>query len=595
MKKSPSPLKIIVRTGVSLCFVLALAGCGGSADVPEPDAAVAAEPAATAVAEPTVGSARATASGPVVLRILVQPTGATVASGSGVSFAVSAAAATNGGTLRYQWRGPGGPIPGATSATYAIPAAAATESATIRLPYRPPGSITSSKVALNVINAGWAQAGGRALITSPASQQPSLALCGQPTAAWIETMSSGGSGHLPVWRFDGTAWLSLGGVLNHIFGASAAEPTLDCVDGQPVVAWTEGAGAARNVYVKRWNGLNWVIVSAPATAGNPLNQNSGSTASKPVLRVNTALPTTDPLRPTIGQLPQYSALAWIENGQVKAKFWNGADWQFYIGGSGPGGNGVTEIALTLDIEEPNLTSPPVIAMNAPVPASRRTVSASTNRGGWRAIGAAPSPLIPNGTALMLGGIGMGEDRVGRLPVTAWITGSVNYSIDSARFASADFTNGQLGLIAPTPAWSSYAPSFAVGTPKATSFDPREFRVTCGTDIVPSSRATRSAKALDSRCCVGNATTLRSAGRGSFREPPALRSMPCHCGWRLRAIRSSPVFSSLAVSTSFRSGAMRRDSNPSIGLSVSIERRIHRRSGHSSKDTEVVAISRWRSS
>ena len=151
----------------------------------------------------------------------------------------------------------------------------------------------------------------------------------------------------------------------------------------------------------------------------------------------------------------------------------------------PSGNGVTEIALTLDIEEPNLTSPPVIAMNAPAPASRRAVSASTNRGGWRAIGAAPSPLIPNGTALMLGGIGMGEDRVGRLPVTAWITGSVSYSIDSTRFASADFTNGQLGLIAPTPAWSTYAPSFAVGSPKATSFDPREFRVTCGTDIVPS--------------------------------------------------------------------------------------------------------------
>ena len=389
-------------------------------------------------------------------------------------------------TLLYQWRGPRGPIPGATSATHAIPAAATSDAGNYSVTVSDStGSIISNKVALNVINAGWAQIGGRALDSSPASQQPSLALCGQPTAAWIDTRSAGASGQLAVWRFDGAAWLMLGGILNQYYGDSAAEPTLDCVDGQPVVAWTEGAGAARNVYVKRWNGLNWVTVSAPATAGNPLNQNSGSTASKPVLRVNTALPTTDPLRPTIGQLPQYSALAWIENGQVKAKFWNGADWQFYIGGSGPGGNGVTEIALTLDIEEPNLTSPPVIAMNAPVPASRRTVSASTNRGGWRAIGAAPSPLIPNGTALMLGGVGMGEDRVGRLPVTAWITGSVSYSIDSTRFASADFTNGQLGLIAPTPTWSTYAPTFAVGSPKATSFDPREFRVTCGTDIVPS--------------------------------------------------------------------------------------------------------------
>jgi hypothetical protein len=191
------------------------------------------------------------------------------------------------------------------------------------------------------------------------------------------------------------------------------------------------------------------------------------------------------LRPTIGQLPQYSALAWIEDGQAKARFWTGSGWQFYTGGTGPGGNGVTEIALTLDIDEPNLTSPPVIAINVPSTLGRRVVSASTNRGGWREIGAAPSPLVPSGTALMLGGIGMGEDRIGRLPVTAWITGSASYTIDSTRFASADFTNGQLGLISPSPTWSTYAPNFAIGSPKATSFDPREFRVTCGTDIVPS--------------------------------------------------------------------------------------------------------------
>ena len=302
--------------------------------------------------------------------------------------------------------------------------------------------------------------------------------------AWIETLSAGGSGRLSVWRFNGTAWSALGGVLNQILGANAAEPTLDCVDGQPVVAWTEGPGAARNLYVKRWNGMpGWPCPQPGSRCRAESEQRQHGEQAGPASEQRAA--DDDPLRPTIGQLPQYSALAWIENGQVKAKFWNGADWQFYVGGTGPGGNGVTEIALTLDIEEPNLTSPPVIAMNAPGPASRRTVSASTNRGGWRAIGAAPSPLIPNGTALMLGGIGMGEDRVGRLPVTAWITGSVSYSIDSARFASADFTNGQLGLIAPTPAWSTYAPSFAVGSPKATSFDPREFRVTCGTDIVPS--------------------------------------------------------------------------------------------------------------
>ena len=497
MTNWPGLFELGARASAALGIAIALAGCGGSAENAESMDAVVSEPASTAVSEPaateatgpTTNEVRATASGPVVLRILVQPTGATVASGSGVSFSVSAAAATNGGPLRYRWNGPNGLIGSATTATLSIPAATTSDVGNYAVTVSDrTGSITSNKVALNVISAGWAQVGGRALVTSPSSQQPSLALCGQPTVAWIETLSAGGSGRLSVWRFNGTAWSALGGVLNQILGANAAEPTLDCVDGQPVVAWTEGPGAARNLYVKRWNGSAWVAVSAAGAAGVALNQNAGSTASKPVLRVNSALPTTDPMRPTIGQLPQYSALAWIEDGQVKAKRWNGSAWEFYGGGTGPGSNGVTEISLTIDnmdVDDPSTTSFPVIAMNVPAPASRRAVSASTNRGGWRSIGAAPSPLIPNGTALMLGGIGMGEDRVGRLPVTAWITGSVNYSIDSTRFPSADFTNGQLGLIAPSPAWSTYAPSFAVGSPKATSFDPREFRVTCGTDIVPS--------------------------------------------------------------------------------------------------------------
>jgi hypothetical protein len=57
-------------------------------------------------------------------------------------------------------------------------------------------------------------------------------------------------------------------------------------------------------------------------------------------------------------------------------------------------------------------------------------------------------------------------------------------MDSARFASADFMNPQLGLIAPTPTWSSYASSVADGNLKAASFDPREFRITCDGERVP---------------------------------------------------------------------------------------------------------------
>lgn len=472
---------------VAAIGIASVVGCGGGVDGSQPVSTAVAAPLDTMATDPTgnvgedspVVDVRPTASGAVVLRILVQPTGATVGLGNGVSFTVSAAAATNGGTLRYQWTGPRGQIRRATSATYSIPAATAADAGNYVVTVSDStGSIKSNKVPLSVVSGAWVQVGGRALATGAASQQPSLALCGQPTVAWISASAGRSAGRLSVSRFDGTAWTALGGALNVILGQNAAEPSVDCVDGQPVVAWTEGVGAARGLYVKRWDGRFWVAVAS----GVALNQNAGSTASMPVLRV-TDLPTTDEMRPGIGQLPQYSALAWIEDGQAKAKLWNGIGWQFYIGGSGPASNGVTEIALTLD-QESMSTFHPVIAVNVPSTLGRRAVTASTNRGGWASIGAPPSPLIPNGTPLRLGGIGMGADRIGRLPVAAWITGSASYTMDSTRFSSADFTNAQLGLIAPPPTWSIYAPGVTDGNLKATSFDPREFRITCDGDRVP---------------------------------------------------------------------------------------------------------------
>jgi hypothetical protein len=409
---------------------------------------------------------------PVGPQIFAQPQSATIGLGTGVRFSVGAKPGALGGSvLRYQWMGPGGPIPGATTAQYEIPAATAAQAGSYSVRVADAtGTRVSDVVTLTVLASGWVAVGGRAMADATAPMQPSLALCGQPTVAWISTASTG-LGRLYVSRFNGTHWENLGGgVINRSLLASAAEPALDCSDGQPVVAWAEGTGAALGLFVSRWNGTVW----QDAGSNVPLNQNIGSTARRPVLRVNDA-------RASSGGLPTHSAIAWIENGQAKVKVWSGVGWQFHVGGSGPGGNGIADLAMALDRDSPDGSSPPVVALVNPVFGGNR-VSAWTNRGGWRQVASPPSPVVPASTALRLAGIGVGADRVGRLPVAAWLTGAA--SLESARLESGDFTSQQLGLLSPAPVWTVYAPGSPLATPRNVSFDPKEFRISCGAERVP---------------------------------------------------------------------------------------------------------------
>lgn len=93
-------------------------------------------------------------------------------------------------------------------------------------------------------------------------QEPSLALdsSDQPVVTWTEAVD-GVSRDVWVKRWNGTGWTQLGGALdiNQSKETRQASIIVDQYD-RPVVAWSEqdpGDGLY-NVYVKRWNGTAWV-------------------------------------------------------------------------------------------------------------------------------------------------------------------------------------------------------------------------------------------------------------------------------------------------------------------------------------------------
>jgi len=95
---------------------------------------------------------------------------------------------------------------------------------------------------------------------------------------WGEQTSMGQKAQAFVSKYDGQIWTTLGGPLNaDTVKGSAQRISLALTSGEPVVAWSEvNLGSLRNVYVKQWNGSNWIQLPgseppdtiAPTVPGN---------------------------------------------------------------------------------------------------------------------------------------------------------------------------------------------------------------------------------------------------------------------------------------------------------------------------------------
>ena len=172
----------------------------------------------------------------------------------------------------------------------------------------------SNSLLVNVaITPGFAPVGG-VLDANPIQKAsfPSLALdsSGNPAVAWRE--SDGTSENIYVKRWNGSNWISIGnGFLDANVNRDAFDPSLKLdSSGNPVVAWSESDATSYNAYVKRWNGTAWVLV------GNGfLDVNTNRDALTPSLKLDSR---GNPV------------VAWVEldgvSNSLYAKRWNGTAW-----------------------------------------------------------------------------------------------------------------------------------------------------------------------------------------------------------------------------------------------------------------------------
>jgi hypothetical protein len=191
---------------------------------------------------------------------------------------------------------------------------------------------------------GWAVLGAPLTLASEVDPTPSLARDGNhPVVAYVEALG-GDIARLYVKRLEGTSFVTLGGgALNAGSITAASEPSLvTTTNGQPFVAWIQGNGIQQNVFVARFNGTAWESVGPP---GIPLNYVAGSTASRPSLALDAE---NQPL------------VAWLENGVVKLKRFDGAAWVAAAGGEGPAGATGDRLRLSTDLD-----GVPVLAWRQP--------------------------------------------------------------------------------------------------------------------------------------------------------------------------------------------------------------------------------------
>ncbi len=129
-----------------------------------------------------------------------------------------------------------------------------------------------------------------------------------PVVAWDE-LTTGTSGAVQVSRWDGNSWQSVGDPVSGPMASYLPSLVLDGND-LPIVSYVDFDGVNLNVQVSRWDGGAWV------TLGGPIEASAGNTnTTKPSL----AFDGSDPV------------VAWSESDgaeqHVYVRRWNGATWQ----------------------------------------------------------------------------------------------------------------------------------------------------------------------------------------------------------------------------------------------------------------------------
>lgn len=174
---------------------------------------------------------------------------------------------------------------------------------------------------------------------------PSLAIdsSGQPLVAWTD--NSSGNWEIYVRRWDGMDWVELGtgsasgGGISDNSGISYSPSLVIAPDQTPIVAWADRTSGEDEIYVRRWNGVDWVEMGAGSAVGGGISNNSGR-SHQPSLAVSSS-----------GEI----AVAWTDNSgfdeEIYVRKWDGAGW-VEVGAGSANGGGVS--SNQLDSSYPSL-------------------------------------------------------------------------------------------------------------------------------------------------------------------------------------------------------------------------------------------------
>jgi hypothetical protein len=222
--------------------------------------------------------------------------------------------------------------------------------------------------------------------TPTTSGHPAVALDpqGRPVVAWNDSFADG-SFSVYVRRWDGSAWVELGGSATGkgISGVSrvSCNPAVGVgPDGAPVVAWRGTPGTFASVQLRRWDGASWVELGGSAT-GDGVSGGEGE-GMMPALVMDPAG------RPIVA----WGFKTTTESG-VRVRRWNGTSWEDVgpsLLGEGSDSTQLVQVCLVLDPE-----NRPVLAWQYSLGDRRRVHvrrfdgRAWTDLGGFWAQGDAP--------------------------------------------------------------------------------------------------------------------------------------------------------------------------------------------------------------
>ncbi len=134
---------------------------------------------------------------------------------------------------------------------------------------------------------------------------------GNPVVAWTA------AGEIFATRWSGSAWEQLGAGVSLTAGDSEGPAIAVDSLGRVLVAWSEGSDAAKEIYLRRWDGSGWLELDGSASGAGV--SGIGGQSMEPQLAVTA----TD--EPVVAWLEDTGPTGW----EIYARYFDGVDWSQY--------------------------------------------------------------------------------------------------------------------------------------------------------------------------------------------------------------------------------------------------------------------------